>query len=166
MSEQVFVRKSFGKRARSRRIALGLRQCDLANKIGTYQREVCIWERGHSLPTVESLAYLAIALHTTADWLLFGGKTPDLERGLRARDASRISERVFSGSDFSERLRTRRKALGLRQADLAEMLGMWPRPLVHWERGYHHPGAENLALLAIALAVSAEWLLFGMEHAS
>lgn len=67
---------------------------------------------------------------------------------------------------FNERLKQRRLALGLKQEQLGDMCG-WKKPtknrISHYEIGRSIPYGEDLCLLANALEVTAEWLVFGRE---
>ena len=53
------------------RIAAGLRQVDLAEKMGVTQSTVCGWETGAAMPQAALLPALADALNCTID-ALFG----------------------------------------------------------------------------------------------
>jgi transcriptional regulator with XRE-family HTH domain len=58
-----------------------------------------------------------------------------------------------------ERIRERRKALGLSQDDLAEMTGCLQTQISRYENNEALPMSDALEALARALAVSADWLL-------
>jgi transcriptional regulator with XRE-family HTH domain len=68
-------------RIRERRQKVGMTQEELADRIGTNQRQISKYENGHNDPTADVLAALARALDTTTDWLL--GLTDTPERPLR-----------------------------------------------------------------------------------
>ena len=53
------------------RIAAGLRQVDLAEKMGVTQGTICDWEVGRTMPQAALLPALADALNCTID-ALFG----------------------------------------------------------------------------------------------
>ena len=48
---------------------------------------------------------------------------------------------------------------GLTQAQLAEMIGCYPKDVCRWETGERNPGAKSLIKLAAALNVPLESLL-------
>lgn len=49
-----------------------MKQAKLAYDVGRTISDVSGWERGRHLPGALSLAYLALALDVSADWILFG----------------------------------------------------------------------------------------------
>ncbi len=53
---------SLGQRIRKARIAAGLRQADVAARMGTQAPCVCFWEREQREPTLSSLRRLASAI--------------------------------------------------------------------------------------------------------
>ena len=61
---------TFGKRLRTRRKALGLRQSDVARSILVTEQAVSKWEQGESLPDLNNLVLLSRLLRTTTDDLL------------------------------------------------------------------------------------------------
>lgn len=63
---------------------------------------------------------------------------------------------------FASRLRTAREARGLTQVDLAARTGIVQNALSHYECGRREPSLDNLRRLAVALGVSAGYLL-GLE---
>ena len=60
---------------------------------------------------------------------------------------------------FSERLKAARLVRGLSQGDLAELSGLKPAAVSHFETGQRTPSLNNLIRLADALDVSADYLL-------
>ncbi|SRR5258708_40006637 len=58
-----------------------------------------------------------------------------------------------------ERIRDRRKALGLSQDDLAELTGCLQTQISRYENNEAFPMSDALESLARALNVSADWLL-------
>lgn len=59
----------FPNRIRELRIKLGMSQSALAQAVGRPLSMVCLWERGHRLPTLPHLFRLAKALNTFAEAL-------------------------------------------------------------------------------------------------
>lgn len=59
---------------KSKRIAAGLSQAELAEIIGTVQSAVSAWESGAKMPRASQLPALAEALHCTIDELYAGDK--------------------------------------------------------------------------------------------
>src|SRR5688572_30790701 len=63
--------------------------------------------------------------------------------------------------ELGARIRRRREARGLRQADLASALRVTPQAVSKWERGENAPDIVVLVPLSRLLDVSVEWLLGG-----
>lgn len=61
------------------------------------------------------------------------------------------------------RIRQRREALGLDQAELGARVGVARSQVSVWENGHQVPGGANLVKLARALEVTSEWILGGDE---
>ncbi len=59
----------FPNRIRELRVKLGMSQSALARAVGRPLSMVCLWERGHRLPTLPHLFRLAKALNTFAEAL-------------------------------------------------------------------------------------------------
>ncbi len=59
----------FPNRIREHRVRLGMSQSALAKAVGRPLSMVCLWERGHRLPTLPHLFRLAKALSTFAEAL-------------------------------------------------------------------------------------------------
>ncbi len=66
-----------------RRKQLGMTQEELAERVGTSQRQISKYETGKQDPTGDVIIALAFALDTTADWLL--GLTNIADRPLRGQ---------------------------------------------------------------------------------
>ncbi|MRJ40804.1 MULTISPECIES: XRE family transcriptional regulator [Idiomarina] len=64
---------------------------------------------------------------------------------------------------LGERIRRRRKLLGLSQKKLANLLGVTYGNISHWEIGITNPKPSNLSTLAKTLDTTVEWLLDGTE---
>lgn len=65
-----------------------------------------------------------------------------------------------------ERIKARRKEVGLSQEDLAKRIGLTKGSISQWEQGGTQPKGENLYKLASALGVTAEWLIHGDKGAA
>lgn len=59
----------------------------------------------------------------------------------------------------SERIKMRRKELGLNQDDLAQMIGKTQTQVSRYENGDYAPDGDALIDLSRALGVSTDWLL-------
>jgi transcriptional regulator with XRE-family HTH domain len=58
----VSVKETWGRNVREQRIALGMSQQRLADKVGVDQSLVSYWEHGHKAPSVERQLAIARAL--------------------------------------------------------------------------------------------------------
>ncbi len=65
---------------------------------------------------------------------------------------------------FGQRLREARKNRGLEQQKLAEMVGLPPSSISHFENGSRKPSFDNLRALAQKLDVTTDYLLGRVEH--
>lgn len=59
--------------------------------------------------------------------------------------------------DIGQRIREARKAKGLRQEDLANLINTHRVTLAHVERGQRQPNADFIAAVAKALGLEGEW---------
>ena len=59
-----------GMRIRQRRRKLGLSQQELAERVGTPQCQISLYESGRAFPRIDTVEKLAAALETTASELL------------------------------------------------------------------------------------------------
>lgn len=61
--------------------------------------------------------------------------------------------------EFNENLKSARKKAGLKQGQLAEIIGVTQKDISRWENGVYSPGTDMLIRLCKALDVSADTLL-------
>lgn len=64
-------------------------------------------------------------------------------------------------TEMKDRIRSRRLQLEITQQSLAKQLGVSRVSVTKWESGTTKPDGENLHQLALTLATSPEWLLYG-----
>jgi len=79
------------RRIGERRKSLKLSQEDLAEMIGTNQRQISRYETGENDPSAEVLAALARALETTPDWLLGFADSPNAKSDLSSEERQLIA---------------------------------------------------------------------------
>lgn len=84
--------KDFGNRVREARVRAGLTQSQLAEKIDVSVNHISAIERGVYETRTDTLKNLAVALGTTADYLLFGARESDTPLERAYLKASRLSE--------------------------------------------------------------------------
>ena len=70
-----------------------------------------------------------------------------------------MARKLRQRRDKMKRLRELRKAMKLRQSDLAEMLGVSHATVGFWETGHAHPRASMLPKLAKVLGCTIDELL-------
>lgn len=87
---------------------------------------------------------------------------PDLE-GLFAEALTYVEQRPMPSKAFEDTLGRRIKAArmqrGVKQAELARVLGISANAMVDIEKGRSYPRADRLRSIAQALSVSADYLL-------
>jgi len=119
----------------ARRQELRLSRAELAERVGVSVRSVVSWELGYRVPGSTQLALLAEAIEVD---------TASLASALPRR---------WTDSTLGELISTRRRELGLRAADLAELIGTTEPTVSRWVNGRSRPAAGNLRRLADALQV-------------
>jgi transcriptional regulator with XRE-family HTH domain len=122
----------------------------VVQKLGGDQATVRDIEQGTRIPTVRTIARLALALKVSPAWLAYGIGEP------AAESASAICE------EMGARLQASREAKCLTKAALARLGGLSPSAFAKIENG-GQSGIDVIESLAKALGVSAGWLAFGIE---
>lgn len=75
--------KSLGKRIAQRRIALGYKQNELAEKVDMSNNYLSNIENGHSIPSLTTFVNICMQLETTPDMFLLGTvKTNDIPQSI------------------------------------------------------------------------------------
>ncbi|MDM8921200.1 helix-turn-helix domain-containing protein, partial [Escherichia coli] len=69
----------------------------------------------------------------------------------------------YMKNTISERIRNRRKDVGLTQQQVAKAIGISRVSVTKWENGSSKPDGENLHLLSKLLSKSPEWILYGKD---
>lgn len=67
-------------------------------------------------------------------------------------------------TSIGERIREARKGLDLTQTQLAERVGLTQSAIANFETGGNGPSVGNLKAMALALGVSTDLLIFGVEE--
>ncbi len=118
-----------------RRQALRMTRADLADRLDVSARTITSWELGYRTPQAQQLVALAGALSVSAVRLT--------EALPRRAAASRLGELILE----------RQRALGLRSADVARLVGTTESTLSRWINGHTTPVKKNLERLAEALSI-------------
>lgn len=127
----------FSQIVQSRREALGLSRQELADRVGCSARTIEAWEKGKRTPLSYMAARLAHALAcTTAD--------------LQAPHHGRIQRMMFIAS----KLRRLRKACGIKQATLANQVGVTRSLVSQWENCHSAPYPNDIPYICKALGVT------------
>ncbi len=125
----------------------GLTRTALAQKVGGDQTTALDIETKRRLPTVGTVARLAIGLGVSAGWLGFGiGEMASEESAATCRD-------------MGARLQAVRVERGYSKAALARLVNLSPTALANIENGAQS-GVEVIAALAKVLRISPAWLAF------
>ena len=123
----------FGQFLGARRQQLRLTRTALADALDVAQSTVVSWELGYRVPAPDQLARLADALSVG---------TASLAAALPRR---------HSASSLGDLIRARQRELGLRSADVADLVGTTEATMSRWVNGHSRPGPGNLKRLAEAL---------------
>jgi transcriptional regulator with XRE-family HTH domain len=122
--------RTWGEHLKRRRLTLGLRQREVAERLGVTTKTYTNWERGVSQrATVRSLPEV----------IRFLGYDP--------RPAPET---------FPERLRFAREGRGLSVQGLAALLGIVPSTILAWEKGWRRPGRVGKTARAVAAFLAEE----------
>lgn len=123
-----------------------LTQNQLAVKVGTTKATISNYENRYSTPSNEMLVKLSETLNVSTDYLL------DVESN-QIRNKTKIKMNTIG-----DRIKARRKELGLTQTELAKKINGSSQVVSNWERGYSKPSSDDIANLAEALEVSVDFL--------
>jgi len=138
----------FGRLRRARRQS-GLKRLPLATKAGLSDSTIAAIEAGEQLPTVGTVARLAIALGLSPAWLAY-------RLGEERAEGAAPS---YEGMD--ERLRTARAERSHTRAELSRLAVLNPGTIAKIEDG-GQAGVDTIEHLATALRISPAWLAYGI----
>lgn len=97
----------------------------------------------------EKLAFIEDACNAYHENKLSQGQNPD----------TYISALSYSVTNPSSRIREIRKARGITQKDIAELVGVTPSCVTQWESGLISPNCDKLIPLAKVLGCDPLWLI-------
>ena len=135
-------------RLRKARKQFDTKRADLGIKSGRELELASYVESGQRIPSVGTLARLALALSVSAGWLGYG-------LGEQTTDAP-----VATTAGMGARLASVRIERGLTKVALARLLDLSATAIANIEKGAQ-TGVDVLESLAKALGVSPAWLAFG-----
>ena len=107
------IDKAFGKRIQKKRLMLGMSRTALSKQLGVDRKQVSRWEEGLSAPSKANLEMMTEWLSESDDYTL------------------------------AQRLRDKRKMLGITQKDIAELFGVSLIAIKTWEQGRRIPSHDN-----------------------
>ena len=110
--------KTLGDHLRKKRLDLGLLQKEVAQRLGIATDTVTNWEKGRTSPRLRLIPQIIEFL----EYVPFSGE----------------------GKTFGQRIVEMRRALGVRQEDLAHQLSVDPSTLARWEQGMERPLEQHL----------------------
>ena len=136
-------------RLRKARQAALLTPKAVVQKMGGDQATVRDIEQGTRVPTVRTIARLAVALKVSPAWLAYGIGEPAAETA------------AATCEEMGARLQASREEKGMTKAALARQGGLSPSAFAKIENG-GQSGIDVIESLAKALGMSAGWLAFGI----
>ncbi len=135
----------FGQHLAYTRKKKGISQRQLAELIGTHRMKICNLEAGIQHPDELILNQIIKTLGLSDDWF---ENDDNFKEDL---------EPIKKLTDFGQRLAYTRKKKGLKQSQLAELVGMsWPM-IGFYERGFGYPSMPVFSKIIKALEVPDDW---------
>jgi transcriptional regulator with XRE-family HTH domain len=126
-----FQPTTIGEHIKRRRLEMGLYQKDVAKLLGVTEYTIINWEKGRTEPTVSNI--------------------PSLVRFLGYDPAP-----PEPATSIAERLRAKRREMGLGQREVARILGVDASTVMRWERGRRIQELEHRRLVATFLGVDTK----------
>lgn len=131
---------TIGERIRQRREELGISQTALADAVNSTKQNIYKYETGAitNIPS-DKIEQIAAVLHVTPSYLMGWEE---------------------SRTEINERIKQRRKELGLSAEQVADMIGVSPATVYRYESSdIKNMPAERLKPIADALHTTPEWLM-------
>lgn len=132
----------------------GLTQQEVADFVHVDRVRITNWENGKREPNFENLSMLACIFDVSIDFLLSDYLEMSKERYLKFKRENM--------SIFGDNIKRLRKNKGLKQQEIAELLGVKRNTYSDWENGKTEPSFESLVKLVDLFEVSLDWL-FGRD---
>lgn len=148
---------------RELRLENGLRQKDVAEKIGVCTASYGFYENWINKPDPETLVKLANLYNVSVDYLL--GLTDDFGTRSAAPMSDTYSteeQQVSVDTNFSLKLKELRQEKELTQIDIAKGINTSQRNISRWENGENEPTSSFVVKLAEYFNVTTDYLL-GLE---
>lgn len=151
-----------GTRIRTKRIAIGLTQEELAKKLGLQKSAIAKYECGRVVNIKRSTLFRMADILGCSPSFLAGWNSESLS------DTTPTQENIVTSEGanlFRARFEQALSMSGIKASDLAKMTGVSQATLSQYRSGYSAPRKHRLLALAQALGVSAAWLA-GLEQSS
>ncbi|MDR1617364.1 MAG: transcriptional regulator [Syntrophomonadaceae bacterium] len=154
----IMYKESFPSRLKMARKQTGLTQREVAKELNLSIPNISRYETGAIEPNLEWLAKFALFYGVTVDWLISLEKHPNkinpMEPVYKEQEIKKSP-----AATFALRIKKARYDKKLSQSQLAKITKIPPSTIAKYEIEQLEPTIERLAILAIELEISADWLL-------
>jgi transcriptional regulator with XRE-family HTH domain len=151
-------RESFPSRLKMARKQTGLTQNEVSRELNLNEKNISKYETGTIEPNLEWLAKFALFYGVTVDWLISLEKHPNKTNPMEPVYKEQEIKKSPTAT-FALRIKKARYDKKLSQSQLAKITNIPPSTIAKYEIEQLEPTLERLAILAIELEVSADWLL-------
>ncbi len=90
------ISKEIGKRINIARTQLKLSQAKVGESIGGDAKQICRYEKGETMPSIETLPKLAKALNISLDYLILGDVNDEAKYIIIDREILRLFEQILT----------------------------------------------------------------------
>jgi transcriptional regulator with XRE-family HTH domain len=150
------MKSTFNENLKTLRKEKGLKQKDIAIKLGVVESCYANWEQGRTEPDIKTLQQLSIIFDVTIDEMLGNDSNYNLQPVVPMSDGYTVME------TFGNRLRELRTEKGKTQKEMANDINVTTPTLSHWECDYQEPSFKDLMILSKYFNVTTDYLL-GLE---
>lgn len=143
-------------RIRTRRLALGMTQQELAEELGVEKSAIAKYETGR-VSIIERATWIKMAnvLQCSIPYLM----GVDEAEGVEGYTLNAVGISLDNTESFRERFEQAIKNSGIKPIDIAKKTGISQATLSQYRSGYSKPKSSRLFLLARTLNVSPSWLM-------
>ncbi len=89
------ISKEIGKRINIARLQLKLSQAKVGEFIGGDAKQICRYEKGETMPSIETLPKLAKTLNISLDYLILGDVKDEAKHNIIDREILRLFEQII-----------------------------------------------------------------------
>lgn len=143
-------------RIRTRRLALGITQQELAEELGLQKSAIAKYETGR-VSNIKRATWIKMAdvLKCSIPYLMGA----DVAEGIEGYTSNAVDISLDYTESFRERFEQAIKNSGIKPIDIAKKTGISQATLSQYRSGYSKPKSSRLVLLARTLNVSPSWLM-------